>query len=119
MTTTHFVSAACNGEVCRCGLPATHKTCEVIAHDDPNKNRHELCAYVCCAHFLALVGPAAPCEIRPSSDLLAGQLRESAYNAFHRATADQTDPDQGPLLWETNSTELDYLEWGELFDLDP
>jgi hypothetical protein len=57
----HFVSASCAGERCRCGSAATHKLSEVIQHDDPDRVRHELVAYVCCDHFEQVVGPAAPC----------------------------------------------------------
>jgi hypothetical protein len=35
MTLTHFVSAACGGEICICGKPATHKLGEEIPHDEP------------------------------------------------------------------------------------
>lgn len=57
----HFVSASCAGERCRCGLAATHKLGEEIPHDDPLPNRHNLTAYVCCAHFSEALGVF--CEI--------------------------------------------------------
>lgn len=51
----HFVSSSCEGETClHCGRPATHKVGEEIMHDDPNPNRHNLTAYVCCAIFRSL-----------------------------------------------------------------
>jgi hypothetical protein len=52
----HGPSAACDGEVCRCGKPATHKIGEEIPHD-LNQARHNLTAYVCCACFTWLFGP--------------------------------------------------------------
>lgn len=62
----HFVSASCEGERCAlCGKPATHKVGEELQWDDPMPNRHNLTAYVCCAHFRAILGPAVPC---PESD---------------------------------------------------
>ena len=68
----HFVSASCQGEVCsvchrnltdlrRYAQPATHKVGEEILSDDPNPNRHNLTAYLCCAHFQQLFGPASGC----------------------------------------------------------
>ena len=61
----HFVSASCNGERCRiCKLPATHKLGEEIPRDDPMPARHNLTAYVCCAHFIEIVGfvHTGPCR---------------------------------------------------------
>lgn len=56
-TTAHFVSGSCAGEVCRrCSEPATHKLGEEIPHDDPLPSRHNLTAYVCCIHFVEIVG---------------------------------------------------------------
>jgi len=53
----HFVSASCQGEMCQvCKLPATHKVGEEIPHDDPMPARHNLTAYVCCAHFIEIMG---------------------------------------------------------------
>jgi len=52
-----FVSESCNGEVCSvCGKDATNKLGEEIPFDDPNKNRHNLTAYVCREHFTMIVG---------------------------------------------------------------
>ena len=57
-----WASVCCVGEVCRiCKSPATHKVEEVIFDDDPNSMRHPLVAYVCCAHFSILMGPATSC----------------------------------------------------------
>lgn len=60
---THFVSASCDGEICfpcyqvgRKSTPATHKVGEEMSHDDPNQNRHNLTAYVCCNCFGSIVG---------------------------------------------------------------
>jgi hypothetical protein len=55
---SHFVSKTCGGELCRvCELPATHKVGEEIPHDDPVPfARHNLTAYVCCAHFIEIMG---------------------------------------------------------------
>lgn len=65
----HFVSASCAGEYCTLcrwrtkpsdpRTPATHKVGEEILHDDPHQNRHNLTAYVCCACFRMIFGPAA------------------------------------------------------------
>ena len=54
----HFVSASCRGETCSMcrEQPATHKVGEEIPHDDPNPNRHNLTAYVCCEDFVRIVG---------------------------------------------------------------
>ena len=52
-----FVSGCCKGEICSlCGKPATNKLEETIFHDDPNKMRHPLTAYVCREHFRMIVG---------------------------------------------------------------
>lgn len=60
---THFISACCQDERCSlCGEPATHKIGEEIQLDDPNPNRHNLTAYVCCSHFRMLFGDSAPCR---------------------------------------------------------
>ena len=60
----HFVSASCGGELCRmCNEPATHKVGEEIMHDDPNPGRHNLTAYVCCSHFMLIMGDASPCSL--------------------------------------------------------
>jgi hypothetical protein len=62
---SHFVSKCCAGELCRlCGSQATHKVGEEILPDDPNPNRHNFTAYVCCLHFKQLMGPAAECTFR-------------------------------------------------------
>lgn len=61
----HFVSASCQGRKCDiCGLPSAHKVGEEIPHDDPFPNRHNLTAYVCCAHFIEIMGPSmtGPCR---------------------------------------------------------
>lgn len=55
----HFVSGSCQGEACRCGQPAEHKVEETIFHDDPLPHRHPLTSYVCHAHFVEIMGPAA------------------------------------------------------------
>jgi len=60
----HFVSASCGGEKCRmCNEPATHKVGEEIQWDDPAPERHNLTAYVCCSHFLMIMGSAAGCSL--------------------------------------------------------
>ncbi len=64
MSPNHFVSASCGGEKCSmCGKDATHKVGEEIMHDDPNPNRHNYTAYVCCGCFRKILGPAVPCEV--------------------------------------------------------
>jgi hypothetical protein len=73
----HFVSGSCVGEFCsacyqtaRVKVPAKHKLGEEIPFDDPNPRRHNLTAYVCCAHFRGVVGPAAPCQPEgPDTDM--------------------------------------------------
>lgn len=58
--TPHHVSGSCEGERCSvCGAPATHKLGEEIPDDDPHPNRHNLTAYVCCAHFGMVLGRLA------------------------------------------------------------
>lgn len=53
----HFVSKSCVGESCRvCELPATHKVGEEIPSDGPMQDRHNLTAYICCAHFVEIMG---------------------------------------------------------------
>ncbi len=52
-----WVSASCKGERCRmCQAPAAAKIGEEIAYDDPFCSRHNLTAYVCREHFIALMG---------------------------------------------------------------
>lgn len=63
MKPSHFVSAACKGERCRCNAEATHKVAEEVPHDEPvrvdkvgadiyiSHVRMGMSAYVCCAHF--------------------------------------------------------------------
>lgn len=58
---THHVSTRCKGEACSCGAPASHKVGEEIPHDDPCPTRHNFTAYVCCACFRRLLGPAVMC----------------------------------------------------------
>jgi len=57
--TTPFVSSACGGERCFCGVPAEHKVEETIFSDDPIPDRHPLTSYVCHRHFVEIMGPAA------------------------------------------------------------
>lgn len=58
----HFVSDSCEGESCTlCGKTATHKIGEEIMSDDPNPQRHNFTAYVCCTHFRAIFGTATSC----------------------------------------------------------
>ncbi len=40
----------------RCGVQATHKVGEEIAHDDPQPIRHGYTAYLCCDHFARVMG---------------------------------------------------------------
>jgi len=58
----HFVSESCEDRKCKCGSAATHKVGEEILHDDPEPNRHNLTAYVCCYCFRSVFGSASPCE---------------------------------------------------------
>jgi hypothetical protein len=56
-----FVSESCIGEFCSvCKKKATNKLGEEIANDDPNKNRHNLTAYVCREHFEMIFGGKNP-----------------------------------------------------------
>ena len=54
-----FVSGCCEGEKCHCGADASHKVEETIFHDDPIPHRHPLTTYLCHAHFVQAMGPAA------------------------------------------------------------
>jgi hypothetical protein len=68
----HFVSRSCGGERCSCGAAATHKIGEEIPSDEPRerdwidglqfvRERHNFTAYVCCACFRRIMGPAVFC----------------------------------------------------------
>lgn len=65
----HYVSLTCNGEYCgicrRSGefWPSTHKIGEEIPTDDPIPNRHNLTQYVCCRHFMLIMGNAVDCIV--------------------------------------------------------
>lgn len=48
-----------DGGVGPCGDKATHK----VGDEDPYPGTHKLTQYICCVHFAALMGPAAPCGI--------------------------------------------------------
>lgn len=57
---SQYISEYTKGEKCRiCKKPASHKLEEVIFDDDPNIARHSYRAYVCCIHFILIMGPAA------------------------------------------------------------
>lgn len=59
---SHFISSSCGGEICSvCDELATHKLGEEIFWDDPNPNRHNLTAYVCCEHFTMILGKYTEC----------------------------------------------------------
>lgn len=83
---SHFISARCASERCACGKPATHKLAEEIPNDEPcaicdgcfifrgepcpsmchlgiGVVRHALTAYVCCACFTRVLGPATGCPL--------------------------------------------------------
>jgi len=61
---SYHVSLACRGERCSvCGVDATHKLGEEIMYDDPFPKRHNLTAYVCCEHYMMILGPATRCPI--------------------------------------------------------
>jgi len=84
----HFVSGSCRGERCSVCLrqkmlvDATHKIGEEIPHDDPNRGRHELTAYVCCDHYAMIMGPSAPCVIgnmTPKCPLCGGMAAEGGF----------------------------------------
>lgn len=47
-------------------MPATHKVEEEIFSDDTNPIRHPLTQYICCRHFVMLMGLAAKCSYRSS-----------------------------------------------------
>jgi hypothetical protein len=60
----HPVSECCTGRKCDiCHRPAAHKVEEVIFDDDPDIHRHPLTTYLCCPHFVAVMGNAAPCRV--------------------------------------------------------
>ena len=72
-----WISRSCDGERCNyrttlitsddmmthspitCGRPAAHKVEEVIFSDDPMQPRHPLTAYLCEAHYDAVMGSMA------------------------------------------------------------
>lgn len=58
---SHFVSDCCRGERCWCRQPAAHKVEEVAFEDHP-RAWHPLSTYVCHAHFVEMMGPAAKDE---------------------------------------------------------
>lgn len=52
----YFISKKCIGEKCSiCDADATNKLSEEISFDDPNRNRHNLTAYVCREHFMMIM----------------------------------------------------------------
>ena len=54
---SEWISATCAGEFCSiCDEPAYAKVGEEISYDDPGPKRHNLTAYVCRAHFEAIMG---------------------------------------------------------------
>lgn len=56
---SEWVSATCGGERCSfvgCDFDAYAKVGEEIPFDDPNPKRHNLTAYVCRDHFIAIMG---------------------------------------------------------------
>lgn len=67
----HPVSTTCNGELCgMCArdidypdlkVPASHKVGEEIPFDDEMPNRHNMTQYVCCLHYMSIMGPAVDC----------------------------------------------------------
>lgn len=82
-----FVSAACEGEVCRygtCTAPAVAKVEEAILFDDPNPGRHPLTAYICADHFGRLMRGAPDDEPKASDALDAAfvQASDAMVDAF-------------------------------------
>lgn len=69
------------GERCSvCGIQATHK----VGEENTNSHQHNLTAYVCCAHFSRIMGPAAGClqTVRPTwSDLNIANLARNYVKA--------------------------------------
>lgn len=62
----HAVSPYLEGAKCViCGQQATHKVCEECYKDDPGFHGLPLSNYVCCEHFVLIMGPAAPCAKPP------------------------------------------------------
>lgn len=64
-------SAACVGERCWCGAPASKKVGEEILFDDPAPNRHNLTSYICARHYAQLMGPLGARQVgiaQPASD---------------------------------------------------
>lgn len=60
-------------------MEATHKIGEEIMWDDPQPDRHNYTAYVCCHHFRMVMGRYVRCDQQPvqpheqpASDLVAG-----------------------------------------------
>jgi hypothetical protein len=100
--TDHFVSVSCKGTQCFCGKPATHKVGEEILHDDPNPNRHNLTAYVCCEHFRQLMGPAVPCvEKRCRTCRFSTSGKAPSDEALAKCEKCSLGLDEGTeLMWE-------------------
>lgn len=75
----HPVYASCGGEKCgicyRAGdkdVPARHKVGEEILDDDPVPVRHNLTQYVCCRHYVMIVGPWATSCAKPDAHVAWG-----------------------------------------------
>lgn len=75
----HPVYASCTGE--KCGIcyrqgdknvPARHKVGEEIMGDDPMPMRHNLTQYVCCRHYMMVVGPFAVSCVKPDAQEIWG-----------------------------------------------
>lgn len=60
-----FVSDACRGEKCWCGIAAVAKVEEVIFFDDPVQHRHPRTCYVCEAHFMQMMRPGVAAKVQP------------------------------------------------------
>lgn len=55
----HQNYASCRGVTCHigdCEKPARHKVGEELFHDERFPHRHNLTAYVCCEHFVWIMG---------------------------------------------------------------
>ncbi len=52
-----------------CGSPASHKVAEELCEDNPNRTRHPWTDYLCCEHFLMIMGRGMDCAAQAEADM--------------------------------------------------
>lgn len=117
---SHSVELSCGGERCSvCGFPATHK----LGEETSDRSRHNLTAYVCCAHFIEVVGQAAPCAegrclteaAAPPSALIPSGLAEYVLRDMRkRSMSLSLDDSDDSIPAEEAKTVIDALRGNEL-----